>query len=148
MHPVVVNKKLNNDDYGVCLILAIYWLVYGLDYRAMPSFLFVNQARLFIYYIVMGYQFDQDDTYDSSLGEVVGTTTIVDDFAPAVEYRDDYNRHERGQHTDRETHPPPFPQVTADDLQYPNGDREITISDDDNEDPLDGDYKDELPKNL
>jgi hypothetical protein len=50
----------------------------------MPPFLFANRARLFVYNIVMGCQFDQDDTYDSSLDEVVGTTTIVDDDTPDV----------------------------------------------------------------
>jgi hypothetical protein len=89
----------------------------------MPPFFFANQAHLFIYYIVMGYKLiDQDDTYDSSLNEVVGTSTIVDDDAPAVDYRDDANRHEWGQPTHRETHPPTLPQVTAADLQYPNDD--------------------------
>jgi hypothetical protein len=148
MHPVVVNKQLNNDDYGVCLSLAIYCLVHGLDYHTMPPFLLDNQERIFIYYIVMGYQFYQDDTYDSSLDEMVGTTTIVDDDAPAVDYRDYAKRHERGQPTRRATNPPPFPQVTAADLQYPNGDGEISISDDDNEDHLDGGYTEDLPTNL
>jgi hypothetical protein len=88
----------------------------------MPTFLFDNQARIFIYYIVMGYQFDQDDSYDSSLDEVVGTSTIVDDDAPPVDYRDDANRHECGQLSIRATQPPPLPQVTSAYLQYPNED--------------------------
>jgi hypothetical protein len=144
---LLINNS-TNDDCGVCLSLAIYCLVHGLDYRTMPPFLFANQARLFIYYIVMGYQFDQDDTYYLSLDEVVGTSTIVDDDTPAVDYRDDANLHERGQPTRRATHPPPLPQLTAADLQYPNDDGEINISDDDNEYPRDGDYTDNLPTNL
>jgi hypothetical protein len=79
---------------------------------------------------------------------VVGITTIVDDDAPAIDYRDDANQHERGQPTHRATRPPPLPQVTTDDLQYPNDDGEISISNNNNEDPLDGDYKDDLPMNL
>jgi uncharacterized protein YlxW (UPF0749 family) len=40
-----------------------------------------------------------------------------------------------------------LPQVTAADLQYPNGDGEISISDDEPEDPFDADYIEDLPKN-
>jgi hypothetical protein len=93
MHPVVVDKQLNLDDCGVCTCLLIYCLVHGLYYRTMPTYFFTNQARIFVYYIVMGYQFDQDDSYDSSLDEVLGASTIVDDYAPPVDYRDDTNRH-------------------------------------------------------
>jgi Ulp1 family protease len=82
MHPVVVDKQLNLDDCGVCTCLAIYCLVHGLDYRTMPTFLFANQGRIFVYYLVMGYQFDQDDSYNSLLDEVLGESTIVDDYAP------------------------------------------------------------------
>jgi hypothetical protein len=64
---VVVKKTENFDDCGVCLSLAIYCLVHGLDYRTMPPVLFSSQAHLFIFYIVMGYQFDQDNTYDCSI---------------------------------------------------------------------------------
>jgi hypothetical protein len=48
----------------------------------MPTFLFANQARIFMYYTVMGYQFDQDESYNSALDEVLGASTIVDDDAP------------------------------------------------------------------
>jgi hypothetical protein len=122
MHPFIVDKQLNNDECEVCLSLTITFLVHGLDYRTMPPFLFANQGHLFIYYFIMGYQFDQDDTYDSSLDQVAGTSTIVDDDAPDVHYRDDSNRHERGKPTCRETNPPALPHVTAADSQYPNGD--------------------------
>jgi Ulp1 family protease len=60
MHPVVVNKQLNLGDCGACTCLEIYCLVHGLDYRTMLTFLFANQARIFVYYTVMGYKFDQD----------------------------------------------------------------------------------------
>jgi hypothetical protein len=82
MHPVVVDKLLNLDDCGVCTCLAIYYLVHGLDYRTMPTFLFANQARMFVYYTVMGYQFDPDELYNSALDEVLGASNIVDDDAP------------------------------------------------------------------
>jgi hypothetical protein len=82
MHPVVVNKQLNLDDCGVCTFLAIYCLVHGLDYRTMLTFLFANQARIFVYYTVVGYQFDQDESYNSALYGVLGASTIVDDDAP------------------------------------------------------------------
>jgi hypothetical protein len=120
MHPVVVDKQLNLDDCGVCTCLAIYCLVHGLDYRTMPTFLFANQACIFVYYTVMGYQFDQDESYNSALDEVLGASTIVDDDTPSIDYRYDDNRHERGQLTLTITNPPPLPQVTAADLQFPN----------------------------
>jgi hypothetical protein len=66
MHPVVVNKQLNLEDCGVCTCLAIYVLVHGLDYRKMPTFLFANQARIFVYYTVMGYHFVQDESIQFS----------------------------------------------------------------------------------
>jgi hypothetical protein len=120
MHLVVVDKQLNLDDCGVCACLAIYCLVHGLDYRILPTFFFANQVRTFVYYVVMGYQLDQDDLYNSSLNEVLGASTIVDDDAPHVDYRDEANRHERGQPTLTGTNPPQFPQVTSEDLQFPN----------------------------
>jgi Ulp1 family protease len=96
MHPVVVNKQLNLDYCGVYTCLAIYCLVHGLDYRTMPTFLFANQARIFVYYTIMGYQFDHDEMYNPSLDEVIGAPTIKDDDAPPIDYRDDANRHGRG----------------------------------------------------
>jgi hypothetical protein len=82
MHPVVVDKQLNLDDCGMCTCLEIYYVVHGLDYCKMPTFLFANRARIFVYYIVMGYQFDQDESYNSALDEVLGASTVVDDDAP------------------------------------------------------------------
>jgi hypothetical protein len=148
MHPVVVKKQQNNDDCGVCFSLAIYCLVHGLDYPTMPPFLFSNQAHLFIYYIVMGYQFDQDDTYEWSLDEVICTITIVDDGSHGVDYRNDANQADPGKPTLGATNPPTLPQVTATDLQYPNGNGEISISDDEPEDPFDADYTEDMPTNL
>jgi hypothetical protein len=65
MHPVVVDKQLSH-----------YW--------TMPTFLFANQAHIFMYYIVMGYQFDQYDSYNSLLDKVLRESTIVDDDAPPL----------------------------------------------------------------
>jgi hypothetical protein len=39
-----------------------------------------NQACIFVCYTVMGYQFDQDESYNSALDEVLGASTIVDLF--------------------------------------------------------------------
>jgi hypothetical protein len=50
----IVKKQENYDDCGVCLSLAVYCLIHGLDYHTMPPLLFSNQASLFIFYIVMG----------------------------------------------------------------------------------------------
>jgi hypothetical protein len=148
MHPVVVNKQVNLDDCGVCTCLAIYCLVHGLDYGTMPTFLFANQTHICVYYTVMGYQFDQDESYNSSLDEVLGASTIVYDDAPPIDYRDDANRHERGHQTLTGTNPPPLPQVTAADLQFPNEEGEISLTDDDDDGPNDEDYTDNTPTNL
>jgi hypothetical protein len=110
---VVVDTQLNLDDCVVCTCLAMYCLVHGLDYHTMPTFLFANQARIFVYYTVMGYQFDHNESYNSALDEVLGASTIVDDDAPPIDYRDDANRHKLGQQTFTGTNPPPLPQVTA-----------------------------------
>jgi Ulp1 family protease len=91
MHPIFVDKQLNLNDCGVCMCLAIYCLVHGLDYSTMPTFLFANKACIFMYFIVMGYQFDKDDSYNSLLDEVLGASTIVDDDSPPVDYRDSAN---------------------------------------------------------
>jgi hypothetical protein len=147
-HLVVVDKELNLDDCGVCTCLAIYCLVHGLDYRSMPQFLFANQAHIFVYYTVMGYQFDHDESYNSALGEVLGASTIVDDDAPPIGYRDDANRYERGQQTLTGTNPPQLPQATAADLQFPNEEGEISLTDDDDDDPNDEVYTDDTPTNL
>jgi hypothetical protein len=58
--------------------------------------------------------------YNTALDKVIGASTTVDDDAPPNDYRDDTNRHERGQRTLVGTNPPPLPQVTATDLQFPN----------------------------
>jgi hypothetical protein len=128
--------------------LAIYCLVLGLDYRTMPTTLFANQARIFVYCNIMGYQFDHDNNYNQSLDEVIGASTIVDDDAPPIDYRDDANIHERGQPTLARTNPPPLPQVTAADLQFPNEEGEISLTDDDDDDPNGEDYTDDTPTNL
>jgi hypothetical protein len=148
LRAVVVKKKDNYDNCGVCLSLAIYCLVHELDYCTMPPVFFSNQARLFMFYIVSGYQCDQDDTYECSLDEVTGTITIVDDESPGVEYRDDANRVESGQLTPRATNPPPLPQVTAADLKYPNEDGQFSESNDEPEYPLDADYTEDMRTNL
>jgi hypothetical protein len=59
-------------------ILSCPWI--GLSYN--PYILFANRARIFVYYTVMGYHFDQDELYNSALDEVLGASTIVDDDAP------------------------------------------------------------------
>jgi hypothetical protein len=148
MHLIVVDKQLNLDDYGVCTCLSIYCLVHGLDYRTIPTFLFANQARIFLYYIFMGYQFDQDESYNSALDEVLGASTIVDDDAPPINYNDDANRHDRGQQTLTGTNPPPFPQVTSADLQFTNEEGESSLTDNDDDDPNDEDYTDDTATNL
>jgi hypothetical protein len=148
MHPVVVDKQLNLDDCGVCTCLEIYCLVYGLDYRTMPTFLFANQACIFVYYTVMGYQFDHEESYNSALDEVLGASAIVDYDAPPINYRDDANRHERGQRTLAGTNPPPLPQVTAEYLRFLNEEGEISFTDDEDDDPNNEDYTDDTPKNL
>jgi hypothetical protein len=94
----------------------------------------------------MGYQFDQDDLYNSSIDEVLGASTIVDDDVPPVDYRDDANRHEGGQQTLMGTNPPPLPRVTAAYLQFTNEEGEIGVIDDDDDDPDDEDYTDDMPK--
>jgi hypothetical protein len=67
---------------------------------------------------------------------------------PPIDYRDDANRHERGQSTLTETNPPPLPQATAADLQFPNEEGDISVTDDDGDDPDDEDYTDNTPTNL
>jgi hypothetical protein len=114
----------------------------------MPTLLFANQARILVYYTVMGYQFDHNKSYNSALDEVLGASTIVDDDAPPINNIDDANRHECGQHTITGTNPPPFPQVTEADLQFPNEEGKISLSDDDDDHPNDEDYTDDTPTNL
>jgi hypothetical protein len=74
------------------------YIVLSMDWFIIQClhFWFYNQARIVVYYIVMGYQFDQDNLYNSSLYELVGASTIVDDDAPPVNYIDDANRHTHG----------------------------------------------------
>jgi hypothetical protein len=118
-----------------------------LDYHTLPTFLFANQARIFVYYTIMGCQFDHDEMYNPALDEVIGASTIEDNNAPPIDYRDDANRHERGQRTIVGTNQPPLPQVTAADLQFPNEEGEISLSDDDGDDPNDEDYTEDTPEN-
>jgi hypothetical protein len=81
-----------------------------------------------VLYIVNGYQFDQDDTYDCPIDEVTVTITIGEDASPDVEYKYDANQAGRGQLTPRDAHPPPLTQATAADLKYSNEDGEVSES--------------------
>jgi hypothetical protein len=96
----------------------------------------------------MGYQFDQDDTYECSLDEVTVTIAIGEDASPYVEYRDDANQAERVQFTHRDAHSPPLTQVMATDLKYPNKDGEVSESNKEPEGPFDADYTKDIPMNL
>jgi hypothetical protein len=73
-----------------------------------------------MFYTVMGYNFDQDDSYDSTLDEVEGTITIVDDTSPGFTYKEDCNQAERGQQILRATNPPEIEQVHLNQLYFPN----------------------------
>jgi hypothetical protein len=64
MCAITVKKQVNDDDCGVCLSLAIYCLIHGLDCRTIPPVKFNNQAHLFMLHTVMGFQFDQYGKYD------------------------------------------------------------------------------------
>jgi hypothetical protein len=44
------------------------------------------------------------------------------------------------------TKPPPLPQVKAADLQFPNEEGEISVTYDDDDDPDDEDYTDDMPQ--
>jgi hypothetical protein len=67
---------------------------------------------------------------------------------PPIHYRDDINRHERGQPTLTGTNQPPLPHVTAAALQFPNEEGEISVTIDDDDDPDDKDYTGDMPTNL
>jgi hypothetical protein len=82
------------------------------------------------------------------LDKVFGASTIVDYDAPPVDYKDDANRHERGQPTLKGTDPPPLPRVASADLQFPNKEGEISVTDDDDEEPEDEDYTYGIPTNF
>jgi hypothetical protein len=55
-----------------------------MDCRAISPGKFSNEGRLFIFYTVMGYNFDQDDSYDYKFYEMKGTITIVEYTSPGV----------------------------------------------------------------
>jgi hypothetical protein len=42
MKPITVKRQVNQDGCGVCMSLAIYCLIFGLDYRTIPPHLFHN----------------------------------------------------------------------------------------------------------
>jgi hypothetical protein len=69
MHPITVKNQMNTDDCGVCMSLAIYYIFRGLDNSTIPLVKFNKQARLFMFYTVMGFQFDQNDNYDPVFDE-------------------------------------------------------------------------------
>jgi hypothetical protein len=83
----------------------------------------------------MGYQYDQDDTYNCSLDEDRGTITILDYESPGVEYRDDANRAECGQLCLKATNPPMLPKATVADLRHPNAYVQVSDSEEEPEYP-------------
>jgi hypothetical protein len=65
---------------------------------------------------------------------------------PPIDYNEDASRHERGQQTLTGKNPPPLPQVTSAYLQFPNEEGEISLTNDDDDDPNDEDYTDDTAK--
>jgi hypothetical protein len=96
-----------------------------------------------MFYIVVGYQFDQDDNYDCLLGEDRGAITIVHNESPDVEYRDYVNRADHGRLCLKATNPPAaspaLPKVMVADLKYPNTDGQVSNSEEEPENPEDVD---------
>jgi hypothetical protein len=45
IHAITTKKQANDDDCGVCLSIAIYYLINGLDYHTIPQAMFYNQAH-------------------------------------------------------------------------------------------------------
>jgi hypothetical protein len=88
-----------------CNILSCLWI--GLSYNA---YMFVCKSST--HFCVL------HDNYNPELGEVIGASAIVDDDAPPIDYRDDTNRHERGQPTLTGTNPPPLPQVAMHKVRF------------------------------
>jgi hypothetical protein len=140
MRPITAKKQVNNDDCGVCLILTIYCLVHGLDYCTVPPAKFSNETRLFIFYTVMGFNFDQDNNYDPTFDEVKGTITIVEDTSPGLPYNNYCNRAELGQCLLRAKNPPDREQAHLGDLMFP--DSYGVAEDFEEEDALDDDDED------
>jgi hypothetical protein len=101
--------QVNQDDCGVCISLTMYCLFFGFNYHTIPPHLFHNQARLFMFYTVMGYHFNVDeDEYNNSmdLDGRKGIITIVEDISPPAQYNDDCNRYERKQQLQKKIHLP------------------------------------------
>jgi hypothetical protein len=121
---------VNDDDCEVCLILAIYCLIHGLDYLTIPPAKFDNQAQIFIFYTVMGFQIDQDDNHNPIFNEDRGTVTLLDDTSPDVAYNDACNQFENRQRLLGATNPSNLAQVTLRDLVYPNSYGDAGDSDD------------------
>jgi hypothetical protein len=76
MHTITVKKYVNDDECGFSLSIAVYCLIHGLDYCTTPPTKFNNQARLFMFYTVIGLQFNQDDSYDPHFNEVRGNMML------------------------------------------------------------------------
>jgi hypothetical protein len=122
MQPITVKRQVNQDKCGVCMSLEMHCLIFGLDYRTIPPHLFHNQARLFMFYTVMGYRCNADkDEYNNStdLDKVRGMITVVEDMSPPVQYNDDCNRYECQQQP-RKKIPPPLERAQLKDLYFTN----------------------------
>jgi hypothetical protein len=126
----------------------MYCLIFGLDYRTMPPHLFHNQARLFIFYTVMGYHFHagkDDNNNIIDLDEERGTFTIVEYSSPPVQYNDDCNRYERQQQLLKIANPPPLQRAQLNDLYLPN---EQYLCEESQEEESNGDDKAYSNKNI
>jgi hypothetical protein len=123
MKPITVKQQVNQDECGVCMSLAMYCLILGLDYRTITPHLFHNQAHLFMFYTVMGYHFnaDEDDNNNSTdVDEERGMITIVEDMSPHVRYNYDCNRYERQQQLRNKKNQPPLERAQLKNLYFPN----------------------------
>jgi hypothetical protein len=140
MRPITVKYQVNDDEFGLCLSIAVYCLVRGLDFCTIPTEKFNNEARLFIFYTVMGFKLDQDDNYDPAFGEDRDTVTIIDDASPGVAYNDDFNRFECSQLLVWAKNPTDLAQAQLRDLVYPDSDG--VVEDCEEEDAVDDDGED------
>jgi hypothetical protein len=136
MKSITVKWQVNQDDCGVCMSLTMYCLIFGLDYRTIPPRLFNNQARLFMFYTVMGYHLNPDEDQTNNLDEGIGSITIVEYTWPSVQYNDDCNLYERQQRLRNKTNPPPLEQAHLNDLYFPNDEG---VCEDSEEDESEGD---------
>jgi hypothetical protein len=120
--PMKVMKSIGINDSGVGVCLAIYCSIMGLDYSTISGVLLKYEARIMIFYISMGWVYDQnEEEYNTMDDEERGHITMLETNDYFLDYNHDASKAGRQErYVGVNFNPPTMQQTTLNDLVFPD----------------------------